>query len=59
MVALLSCFYARFGRIIRSLRTLYDYGWFVVFGIAFFVNWSLMVAVPPKRSRHRDTERTE
>jgi cytosine/uracil/thiamine/allantoin permease len=26
---------------------LYDYAWFVGFGVAFFVHWGLMKALPP------------
>jgi nucleobase:cation symporter-1, NCS1 family len=39
---LLGCFFAWIGLIIPSLRVLYDYAWFVGFGIAFFVHWALM-----------------
>ncbi|MFN2501805.1 MAG: NCS1 family nucleobase:cation symporter-1 [Pyrinomonadaceae bacterium] len=44
---LLGCFFAWIGLIIPSLRTLYDYAWFVGFGVAFVVHWALMKAVPP------------
>ena len=41
------CFFAWIGLIISELRPLYDYGWFVGFGVAFFVHWGLMKAIPP------------
>jgi NCS1 family nucleobase:cation symporter-1 len=46
----LGCFFAWIGLIIPEFRTLYDYGWFVGFGVAFFVHWGLMTAVPPAGS---------
>ena len=36
---LLGCFFAWIGLIIPSLRILYDYAWFVGFGIAFIAHW--------------------
>ncbi len=44
---LLGCFFAWVGLIIPTLRPLYDYAWFVGFGVAFFVHWGLMKASPP------------
>jgi NCS1 family nucleobase:cation symporter-1 len=44
---LLGCFFAWIGLIIPTLRPLYDYAWFVGFGVAFFVHWLLMKAAPP------------
>jgi NCS1 family nucleobase:cation symporter-1 len=44
---LLGCIVAWIGLIIPTLRPLYDYGWFVGFGVAFFVYWRLMTAFPP------------
>jgi NCS1 family nucleobase:cation symporter-1 len=49
---LLGCFLAWIGLIIPSLRTLYDYAWFVGFGVAFFVHWGLMRLVPPTPVPH-------
>lgn len=46
---LLGCFFAWIGLIIPSLRPLYDYGWFVGFGVAFFVHWVLMTFIPPDK----------
>ena len=47
VATLLGCFFAWIGLIIPSLRVLYDYAWFVGFGIAFFVHWGLMRLAPP------------
>ena len=44
---LLGCFFAWIGLIIPSLRMLYDYAWFVGFGVAFVVHWMLMKLIPP------------
>jgi NCS1 family nucleobase:cation symporter-1 len=44
---LLGCFFAWIGLIIPSLRALYDYGWFVGFGVAFLTHLALMKLVPP------------
>ena len=43
---LLGCIFAWIGLIIPSLRVLYDYAWFVGFGVAFFVHWGLAKAFP-------------
>ena len=48
IATLLGCFFAWIGLIIPSLRTLYDYAWFVGFGVAFVVHWVLMEALPPR-----------
>src|SRR5688572_20319941 len=47
LATLLGCFFAWIGLIIPSLRLLYDYAWFVGFGVAFVVHWMLMKFVPP------------
>ena len=47
IATLLGCFFAWIGLIIPSLRALYDYAWFVGFGVAFFAHWALMASVPP------------
>jgi len=44
----LGCFFAWIGLIIPVFRPLYDYAWFVGFGVAFLVHWALMTAVPPR-----------
>jgi len=59
IATLLGCFFAWIGLIIPSLSVLYDYGWFIGFGVAFLVHWVLMIAMPPKKLHHRDTASTE
>jgi NCS1 family nucleobase:cation symporter-1 len=48
VATILGCFFAWIGLIIPSLRFLYDYAWFVGFGVSFFVHWVLMKAFPQK-----------
>jgi cytosine/uracil/thiamine/allantoin permease len=50
LATLLGCFFAWIGLIIPTLRPLYDYAWFVGFGVAFVVYWGLMIISPPRRS---------
>ena len=50
---LLGCFFAWIGLIIPTLRPLYDYAWFICFGVEFFVHYVLMKISPPRR---RDAE---
>ena len=45
---LLGCFFAWIGLIIPTLRPLYDYAWFVGFGVAFGVHLLLMKFSPPR-----------
>jgi len=45
---LLGCGFAWIGLIVPALHFLYDYAWFVGFGVSFFVHWSLMKAFPPR-----------
>jgi NCS1 family nucleobase:cation symporter-1 len=52
IATLLGCFFAWIGLIIPTLRPLYDYAWFVGFGVAFVVHWGLMKAAPPGGSGH-------
>lgn len=54
---LAGCIFAWVGLIIPVLRPLYDYAWFVGFGIAFVMHWGLMKLFPPKRNLA--TESTE
>ncbi|HTK38549.1 MAG TPA: cytosine permease, partial [Pyrinomonadaceae bacterium] len=44
---ILGCFFAWIGLIIPILRPLYDYAWFVGFGVAFFGYWILSIIFPP------------
>ena len=53
VATVLGCFLAWIGLIIPTLRLLYDYAWFVGFGVAFIVHWALMRNSP---QRHGDTE---
>jgi NCS1 family nucleobase:cation symporter-1 len=47
---LLGCFFAWVGLIIPALRPLYDYAWFVGFGVAFLTHWILMSLIRTKRT---------
>ncbi|MEP7077113.1 MAG: NCS1 family nucleobase:cation symporter-1 [Acidobacteriota bacterium] len=53
---LLGCFFAWIGLIIPVFRPLYDYGWFIGFGVAFFVHWALMTVMPPANPVALDEE---
>jgi NCS1 family nucleobase:cation symporter-1 len=57
IATLLGCFFAWIGLIIPTLRFLYDYAWFVGFGVSFFVHWILMKAFPPEDTVTDNTER--
>jgi NCS1 family nucleobase:cation symporter-1 len=46
---ILGCFFAWIGLIIPSLRILYDYAWFVGFGVSFVAHFALMKAFPPEK----------
>lgn len=48
VATLLGCFFAWIGLIWEPLKPLYDYAWFVGFGVSFAVHWGLMKALPPK-----------
>jgi NCS1 family nucleobase:cation symporter-1 len=50
VATLLGCFFAWIGLIIEPLRFLYDYAWFVGFGVSFVVHFALMKAFPPKEN---------
>jgi NCS1 family nucleobase:cation symporter-1 len=57
---LLGCFFAWIGLIIPALRPLYDYAWFVGFGVAFFAHWGLTALSPPDDlSKNRREEEAE
>ncbi|MBK7705950.1 MAG: NCS1 family nucleobase:cation symporter-1 [Acidobacteria bacterium] len=45
---LLGCFFAWIGLVFEPLKILYDYAWFVGFGVSFFVHWALMKSMPAK-----------
>jgi NCS1 family nucleobase:cation symporter-1 len=44
----LGCFFAWIGLIFEPLKILYDYAWFVGFGVSFFTHLALMKAFPPE-----------
>lgn len=48
VATLLGCFFAWIGLLFEPLKILYDYAWFVGFGVSFVVHWLLMKAFPPK-----------
>jgi len=55
LATILGCFFAWIGLIIPSLRFLYDYAWFVGFGVSFAVHFILMkIAAPPIQSQEFD-----
>jgi NCS1 family nucleobase:cation symporter-1 len=56
---LIGCFFAWIGLIIPTFGSLYDYGWFVGFGVAFVAHWALMATIPPKQTYHGATEGAE
>jgi NCS1 family nucleobase:cation symporter-1 len=45
---LLGCFFAWVGLLVPVLRPLYDYAWFVGFGVAFAAHYGLMKLSPPR-----------
>jgi NCS1 family nucleobase:cation symporter-1 len=47
---LLGCFFAWIGLLVPPLRPLYDYGWFIGFGVAFLTHWSLTKAASPTKA---------
>jgi len=57
LATLLGCFFAWIGLIIPTLRPLYDYAWFVGFGVSFLVHWVLMKAFPPEENSAADEPR--
>jgi NCS1 family nucleobase:cation symporter-1 len=47
VATLLGCFFAWIGLLVEPLRPLYDYAWFVGFGVAFLTHYLLMKMMPP------------
>ncbi|HEX8293833.1 MAG TPA: cytosine permease, partial [Pyrinomonadaceae bacterium] len=45
---LLGCFFAWVGLLVPALRPLYDYAWFVGFGVAFAAHYGLTRLAPPR-----------
>ncbi len=50
VATLLGCFFAWIGLAVPALKPLYDYGWFVGFGVAFVVYAALMKILPVPQS---------
>jgi nucleobase:cation symporter-1, NCS1 family len=48
VATLLGCFFAWIGLIYEPLKGLYDYAWFIGFGVSAVVHFGLMKAFPPK-----------
>lgn len=48
VATLAGCFFAWIGLLVPALHILYDYAWFVGFGVAFIVHYGLMKAVKPE-----------
>ncbi|MEP7212023.1 MAG: NCS1 family nucleobase:cation symporter-1 [Acidobacteriota bacterium] len=57
IATLLGCFFAWIGLIIPTLRPLYDYAWFVGFGVSFAVHLALTKVFPGKRESAADRSR--
>ena len=47
LATLLGCFFAWVGLVVEPLKILYDYAWFVGFGVSFFTYWLLMIEFSP------------
>ncbi len=56
VATILGCFFAWIGLLVPALRPLYDYAWFVGFGVSFFVHWALMKVAPPQEIIHEGHE---
>jgi NCS1 family nucleobase:cation symporter-1 len=48
LATLLGCFFAWIGLLVPVLHLLYDYAWFVGFGVSFVVHFALMKMFPPQ-----------
>jgi NCS1 family nucleobase:cation symporter-1 len=48
IATLLGCALAWIGLVVPVLRPVYDYAWFVGFGVAFVVHYGLMKLFPPQ-----------
>ena len=56
VATLLGCAFAWIGLLIPALAPLYDYGWFVGFGVAFVTHLILMNLLPPAKSMSEAAE---
>jgi NCS1 family nucleobase:cation symporter-1 len=59
LATILGCFFAWIGLIIPTLRFLYDYAWFVGFGVSFFTHWVFMKMFPPTELIAESAETSE
>jgi NCS1 family nucleobase:cation symporter-1 len=59
LATLLGCFFAWIGLVFEPLRILYDYAWFVGFGVSFLVHWILMTVIPPANFNAENAEIAE
>jgi NCS1 family nucleobase:cation symporter-1 len=53
---LAGCFFAWVGLFVEALRPLYDYAWFVGFGVSFAAHYALMRLAPPRAAEPGLTE---
>jgi nucleobase:cation symporter-1, NCS1 family len=52
VATLLGCFFAWIGLVYEPLKGLYDYAWFIGFGVSAVVHFGLMKFFPPKKGLH-------
>ena len=50
VATILGCFFALIGWVYKPLHPLFDYAWFVGFGVSAIIHYALMKAMPPKQS---------
>ncbi len=50
VATLVGCFFAWIGLVVPALRQLYDYAWFIGFGMSAITHYALMKAMPPRAS---------
>jgi NCS1 family nucleobase:cation symporter-1 len=53
----LGCLFAWIGLLIPALHILYDYAWFVGFGVSFAAHYTLMKAMPPRTQEDSQMEK--
>lgn len=58
VATLLGCFFAWIGLIYEPVKILYDYAWFVGFGVSFFTHWLLMKVLPLRTNLSSDEAET-
>ncbi|MET0624991.1 MAG: cytosine permease, partial [Pyrinomonadaceae bacterium] len=57
VATLLGCLFAWIGLLVPALRPLYDYAWFVGFGVSFAAHYALTKAAPPREVEGSATAR--